>query len=43
MGELESPDHLNARKTEIQGDMRTNKNKLSEYNVRYWLFVTRSR
>ena len=35
MAELESPDHLNTRKGQIQGEMRTNKNKLSEYNVRY--------
>ena len=35
MGELESPDHLNTRKAQIQGEMRTNKNKLNEYNVRY--------
>jgi hypothetical protein len=35
MGELESPDHLSTRKTQIQGEMRTNKNKLNEYIVRY--------
>ena len=35
MNELESPDHLNARKTQLQNDMRTNKNKLSQYNVCY--------
>lgn len=35
MGELESPDHLNTRKTQIQGEMRTNKNRLNEYNVRH--------
>ena len=35
MGELESPEHLNTRKAQIQGEMRVNKNKLSEYNVRY--------
>jgi hypothetical protein len=42
MGELESPDHLNTRKTQIQGDMRINKNKLNEYNVRYFIHRSQS-
>lgn len=42
LGELESPEHLNTRKTQLQNEMRTNKNKLNEYNVCYSFFIVRS-
>ena len=41
MGELESPDRLNTRKTQLQTKMHTSKNKLTEYNVCYSFFIAR--